>query len=250
VRGGIDQPPGAAGPDHIPGPEVAVDAARRLRRAGQVGRPGRRGLDQPRIRAVQRPRVHGQAQVGQHPAGGVPVRPRVPASGRGGYCELIVWQEKTRDEPWPRCTERGRASPVHPGQFPAEPLRRGGVGRPGRHPGDDQRGVVPAEHLGHADRARLAEPAQAAGLGLEHPAQAGPGDLRECGPAIGQHGPVVRPAVLRPGGPQFPHDLAGDALDPLGAPAHVRGCAGSPSNSASWPTSPRAPASTRSSASA
>ena len=99
-------------------------------------------------------------------------------------------------------------------------------------------------------RAGLGGVFEAEARGLRWLGEAGARQLRERGLAVGQHGPVVHPAVLRPGGPQFPHGLAGEPLDPLSGPGHVRGCAVSPSSSASWLASPRAPACTRSSASA
>ncbi len=111
----VDQPPPTASPQHVAGPAVAVDAARRLGRAGELGRPRARGLDEHDVRAAQAPRVPGDPGVRQHPVHRVPVRPAVTVG---------VGQHQAGDHARPRRAKPPGPGRVHPGELAAEPGRR------------------------------------------------------------------------------------------------------------------------------
>ena len=125
VGGRVDEPAAARRPQHVAGPAVAVDAARRLPRAGQLADPPGDRFHQPDIGRPQRPGVGRAAQVRQHPALGVPPGPAIRRRPRG------VVQRQAGDEPGPRCAEAVRAGGVHPREFMAERAGRAGRGRPG-----------------------------------------------------------------------------------------------------------------------
>ena len=125
VRGRVDQPAPPAGPQHVPRPAVAVDAARRLGRAGQLGDAGQHGLHRRHVCRAERARVGGPAQVGQQPPAGVPLRPgagvpRAVPAGRGP----VVRQRQAGDEPRPRRPEPVGTGRVQPGQVAPEPPGR------------------------------------------------------------------------------------------------------------------------------
>ena len=214
VRGRVDEPAAAPGPQHVAGPAVAVDAAGRLGRPGQRVDPRHDLLDQGDVAGAQRAVVGGAAQVGQEAALGVPARPAV-GCGPGG-----VVQRQAGDEPGPRGAERLRARRVQAGQVTAERGGRGGSGRARRQPAQDQGLVVPAQDLGDRDGAGRGQPVQAAGLGLDGAAGAGGagggGEFGEDFAAVGEGGAVMRGAVLGTGRAQIPHWGAGEHADPGG----------------------------------
>jgi hypothetical protein len=226
VRGRVDEPAAAPGPQHVAGPAVAVDPAGRLGRPGQRVNPRHDLLDQGDVAGAQRAVVGGPAQVGQEAALGVPARPPV-GRGPGG-----VVQRQAGDEPGPRGAERLRPRRVQAGQITAERGGRGGSDRTRRQPAQDQDLVVPAQDLGDRDGAGRGQPVQAAGLGLDGAAGAGAcgaggvgaggigaaggGEFGEDFAAVGEGGTVVRGAVLGPGPAQIPHWGAGERADPGG----------------------------------
>jgi hypothetical protein len=216
VRGRVDEPAAASGPQHVARPAVPMNAAGRLVRPGEHAGARHHLLDQSDIALSQRAVVGGAAQVGQDAALGVPAR---PAGGRGPG---RVIQRQAGDEPGPRGAEPIRPRRMQVSQVAAERGRRSRGGRPGREPGQHQGLVVPAEDFGYRDGGGLGQPAQAAGFGCVRASGAGGtlvfvgafgiagalggcGDLGEDLAAVGQGGAVVLTAVLGAGRAQVAH---------------------------------------------
>ena len=188
VRGRVDEPAAAPGPQDIAGPAVAVDAAGRLVRPGQRTDPRHDLLDQGNVAGAQHAVVGGAAQVGQDAALGVPARPAV-GRGPGG-----VVQRQAGDEPGPRGAECLGARGVQAGQVTAERGGRGRGGRTGREPAQDQGLVVPAQDLGDRDGAGRGQPVQALGFGFHGAAGAG-GLGRADGRGVVSLAKISRPSV-------------------------------------------------------
>ncbi len=158
----IDEPAPAAGPQHVPCPAVAVDAARRLGRAGQRVDTVHHRLYRPRVFRPQRARVDGGPEVGHQPAGGVPLRPWLHVRARQG-----VVQRQAGDEARPGRAEAVRTRLVQPGQVGAE-LEGGLRGRlAGPDHRDDEGSLGDGQHARNRDGLGLRKPAQAVRLGRE-----------------------------------------------------------------------------------
>ena len=216
VRGRVDEPAAATGPQHVARPAVPVNTAGRLARPGERADARHHLLDHSDIALSQRAVVGGAAQVGQDAALGVPAR---PAASRGPG---RVIQRQAGDEPGPRGAEPVRTRTVQVSQVAAERGRRSRGGRPGREPGQHQGLLVPAEDFGYRDGAGLGQPAQAASFGRVGAVGMGgigevsgigrpEGDLGEDFAAVGEGGSVVLPAVLGAGRAQVPHGSTGQA---------------------------------------
>jgi two-component system OmpR family sensor kinase len=254
VRRGVDEPAPVAGPQHVPGPAVTVDPARRLGRAAQRADPIDDRLHQPRVLGPQRAGIHGPGQERQQPAVRVPLRP-VRRLRR-------VIQRQAGDEPRPRRAEGVRAGRVQAGEVRAEAERSLGGGRAGRDHRDDQRMRADGQHLRHRDGGSLGQPAQAVRLGREHGRERpGPGrvsiwacaliracaliwafggiggreGLGEGAAAVGQRDHEVLVAVLGADDARLADGQAGELSDPDGrggGTAHA-GSSGRPSSWAS-----------------
>ena len=240
VRRGVNEPAPAAGPQHVPGPAVAVDPAWRLGRPGQRTDPVNDRLHQPRVLGPQRARVHGPGQERQQPAVRVPLGP-VRRVRR-------VVQRQAGDEPRPRRAEAVRAGHVQPGQVRAELERRLGRGRAGRDHRDDERLRTDGQYFRHRDGGGLGQPAQAVRLGRERGRDLrGPGRVLTAAGALtgsrvglgegaapaGQRDHEVLVAVLRADDARLADGQAGEQPDPVrqgGGTAH----AGSPGRPSSW----------------
>ncbi|GAV43893.1 hypothetical protein Saa2_06851 [Streptomyces acidiscabies] len=200
VRGGVDEPrPPVGAPQHVPVPEVAVEAGRRLGGTGDRREPRAGGLHHGRVVRGQRASVDGRPDVRQHPLLGVPVGPLgagdVPHRGES---DVRLTRTTRRTGP-----VRGRPGSVQRREPPPQPQRGPDGGRthcdPFRH---QPPGVVPV-HLRHRHHPRSPQPPQPGGLRAGRVGSVG---------VLGDHGPAVGESDLG--------DRAGEWAD------RVRGAAG------------------------
>ena len=161
LRGRIDQVRRVVGrPQHVAGPEIAVDACRRFGRAAVLVDRFQEALDLDHVGGPQR------AAVGRHPQ--VRRQPLIREPGRPGPVVRTGGQRERPDVPGLAGTEPVRPGPVQRGQRRAQPVRGPRRGRSRCDPLQDQQVGKFGEHL----RYRCAcggEPPQPGGLRGEEP---------------------------------------------------------------------------------
>src|SRR5215217_4853173 len=169
VRGRVDQVYAVGGPQHVAGPQVAVDPARYVGRV--VVRPGLEAgadaLDHFQLLPIERalvvggPQVRADAEVGVEPTPRPRGLPRVRQHERA-YVPVTVPAVR-------RYAEVSSAGVVRRGQPPTELVGRRTSRCGTLQPGRAQVGGRDVERLRHGDPARDGEPPQTRRLHLEKP---------------------------------------------------------------------------------
>jgi len=221
-------------------PEVPVQARRRLGRAAQLVEPPEQPLEALPHPGRRTPLVGGPAQLRLQPARAIEVR---PALGRR------IRLRKPADEVVVIETESLSAMAMQRGQPTSQLLVEVARRRAGRHQFQNQElvgafGRGHSEHLGNPQGACLAEPAEAARLGGEHPARRAVVGLDEQAAAVGQRDLVGAvdvpsgngarrgdPTAQRRGQRRFQLRVHGRS-----GPRYVRDA---PASRVSWSSSPR-----------
>ena len=177
LRRRVDQPAPAAGPQHVSGPAVAVDAARWLGRPGELRRPRARRLDQLDVGAAQESRVRGQPGVGQT---------RFAAYQSGQLSAAPSGSSEAGDHARPRRAEPRRTGPVQPsrvhGRSRAAASR---LGPPAVHPFEDQAARVTSPARQERGRSRPPPATAARPLRPRNRPRRGPRRLPGRGQVVG-----------------------------------------------------------------